>query len=196
MAPIDNDLIELSYLEVILGVDATQAAVRAQAISAASRAVHEWLARKVVYNPPPIVTLQESYDGGDTELVLNEFPVVLVSVLTEGGVAMVAGTDYEVLHEEGVILALPEGRVFTRGRRSITVTYQAGHTSYTAVPMSLQQATAEWAIYLLNHQRSSGLTEDTIGQCRKIYELLSRGHPPKHVATLLGPFRSLLVGRV
>ncbi len=198
---VHNNLIELSYLETILGVDASLVAIREQAIAAASSAVHKWLGRDIIYNPTPAQMQTQKYDGGHIDIIVNEWPlqsVGAVSSVVDGATTVLTeGTDFEVNLEEGVITALPEGSTFTTGRNRMSVLFTAGYSTYTEIPVGLQQGVAEWALYILNHQRSSGLVEDTIGQCRKLFEILSHGHPPKHVAALLAPYKALdIVGRV
>ncbi|MEW2442789.1 hypothetical protein [Micromonospora marina] len=108
----------------------------------------------------PVVPRQvvETHDGGSEALVLRRPPVLEVTAVTEGGVALTS--DAWAMSSAG-ILYRPAGR-WRDARGAVTVTYRAGRAS---VPASIRQAAKELlALHWRSQQGGNYSPFDTGGE--------------------------------
>ena len=110
----------------------------------------------------PIIqkTVVEYNDGGGEYIFLTTLPVVLVSAVTENGIALVSGTDYIYDPDLAAVRRLSENdpllaSIFKAGTMATRVVYTAGYgtqvrdganelTSVTSVPEDFKLATYVW----------------------------------------------------
>ena len=110
----------------------------------------------------PIIqkTVVEYNDGGGEYIFLTTLPVVLVSAVTENGIALVSGTDYIYDPDLAAVRRLSEtdsllASIFKAGTMATRVVYTAGYgvqvrdgsnelTSVTSVPEDFKLATYVW----------------------------------------------------
>ena len=110
----------------------------------------------------PIIqkTVVEYNDGGGEYIFLTTLPVVLVSAVTENGIALVSGTDYIYDPDLVAVRRLSENdplsaSIFKAGTMATRVVYTAGYgtqvrdganelTSVTSVPEDFKLATYVW----------------------------------------------------
>jgi len=107
-------------------------------------------------------TYSQTYDGGCSIIVLDNFPVETITSITEDGNAT---TDYTLYSEDGRIIKgtslhndLTTLAVFAGGLQGVTVNYTAGYTDSTGaipVPDDLKLALLKLAKFLISDQKTS-----------------------------------------
>jgi len=210
MAIRSDHLCTLAQLETILGTNAAEVAVREQAIDRATEAVHSWLDRKVIHNPALATSVTELLDvDSRTEvLFLNEWPVPVSLSLSEDSdrvfaTALTINVDYLLYADEGRVekiqgdgVSIKTGQdnsYFIPGRQTVKAIYTPGYTDLASVPLDINQGCLEWAIFVLNQQRASGMREATMSLKRLVF---TSSIPPPHVQTLLAPHRKIQVAGI
>lgn len=99
----------------------------------------------------------EIYGPGQGSIVLERRPVGSVVAITNDGTLMVAGTDYRVDLEKGIV-RLKSTASFSGVRDGVEVYYTAGYTSGT-LPFELKHAATVLAVAMFNRSKDQGLLE-------------------------------------
>lgn len=96
-------------------------------------------------------TVSESYNGGNSVLLLRQSPVLSITTVVENGTTLSA-SDYTVDPSSALLYrgTSTAGWSWIDGRQVVTVTYVAG---YTDPPQAAQQAVLELARHLWQTQR-------------------------------------------
>ncbi len=134
------------------------------AVRVAEEAVLGILGRDIAYVEDDEITL----DGSGTDaLLLPNFPVSDVFLVTVGGTELVADTDY-TLGPAGILYRL--GATWALGRANVAITYthgwgEIGSDSGNEVPMTIREAALSYArgIFEAGSTPSSGIAGETLG---------------------------------
>lgn len=215
MAVRADALCTLAQLELSIGVDTLELAKREQVIDNVTEAILDWTGRAIIHNPGLATVTTEFHDGEKDwdSIYTREFPISSVTslhddvdraygastLLTENTHFLVYGDEgrIQLIDSSGVsILTKREQGFFNPGFKNIRIIYVAGYTNNAAIPPSIRQACIEWCGFVLNHQASAGLLEDSISLCKKVFADVTNMGPPKHVQTLLNAHRSPMLGLV
>lgn len=139
-----GDLTTLAQVKAYGAISGTEADVLlATLISAASERIKRYLRRDLV---PATYTDQELDGPGTLALRLPQYPVTAISAVTLEGSAL-AGTDYSLEASSGLLYYTPGGgdpAPWPRGRRNVTVTYDAGFAALPADLMLAATITVVW----------------------------------------------------
>lgn len=215
MAVRADALCTLDQLELAIGVRTDELQKREQVIDNVTEAILDWTGRAIIHNPGLATVTTEFHDGEADwdQLFTREFPISSVTslhddvdrvygastLLTENTHFLVYADDgrIQLIDSSGInILTKREQGFFNQGFKNIRIVYVAGYTDNAAIPQSLIQACVEWCAFVLNHQASAGLIEDSISLCKKVFANVTRMGPPMHIKTLLNPHRSPMLGLV
>ena len=126
----------------------------------------------------------EKYDidsGTQNELVLNQFPVISVTYVTDAGGTIDTANYYTDL-EAGVIRLSNMGSFFTAGRQQVEVSYTAG---YAATPADLSYAASVLCVQHFNISRHAGIKKGIIGN----YQFELKGDLPAEVSRIIARYR-------
>jgi hypothetical protein len=141
-----------AWLEMDMAVTA-QDAVITRLIDSCSVYIESWLSRKIAQ-----AVYTEAYDGkGSNAITLAEYPITALTSVSIDGVAqvIVPNTEFNTVgaryHERQLVI---NGKVFSRGRGNVLVTYQAG---YATVPADIEQACIELVSLRLKNARKANL---------------------------------------
>lgn len=103
-------------------------------------------------------------DGnGRDRINLSESPIASITSLTIDGQAVLASTGWNVtgytVDNDGSHTLYLVGKAFSRGRRNVSVSYQAG---YAATPADLKQATVELVALKYRQKEVVGIESKTL----------------------------------
>lgn len=136
----------------------------------------------------------EYYDGSGTNtLILNQYPIITLTSLLEGGSALTTGQDASASPD---VLFYPEtGRlvrpwfIFLPYRNWYKATYTAG---YATVPADIIQATLDLSAIILREKDRVGLTQKTAGTQTVTYSRKL----PDHIREMIDGYADLTVGSI
>jgi hypothetical protein len=115
----------ITYADLGLAGDDALASLVEDLIEQASSIVDQYCGRDFDH----YADVSERHDGsGRRRLRLKGWPIISVTSVAVGGVALAEGVDYEVLPGPG-ILERVDGAVWPPGRRNISVTYSHGYAT-------------------------------------------------------------------
>lgn len=161
----------MTYIDVVdlgayMGIDTDALGWRGEfAVRAAEDAVAGVLDRTITLVEDDEVTL----DGtGTSSLLLQELPVIDVSLVTESGSVLTEDVDY-VVGEHGILYRVPPS-VWRKGVRNVGVTYSHGYSTIgdddgNEMPMVVREAALSYAkeIYEGGIAPPAGITSETLG---------------------------------
>ena len=115
----------ITYADLGLESEAALASLVEDLIEQASGIVDQYCGRDFALHE----AVNERYDGsGRLRLPLRGWPIISVTSVAVGGVALAEGVDYEVLPGGG-ILERVDGAVWPPGLRNVSVVYSHGYVS-------------------------------------------------------------------
>ena len=115
----------ITYADLGLESEAALASLTRDLIEQASSIVDQYCGRDFALHGD----VAERYDGsGRRRLRLKGWPIISVTSVAVGGVALAEGVDYEVLPGPGILERI-DGLVWPAGRRNIAVVYTYGFTT-------------------------------------------------------------------
>jgi len=131
--------------------------------------------------------VSERYDGsGRRRLRLKGWPIISVTSVAVGGVALAEGVDYEVLPGGGILERI-DGLVWPAGLRNVSVVYSYG---YVSPPTAITGVVEDLVIGALTHaarnRATKGASSMSMDGYSVAYSELSRmmGLAPEQMQTL------------
>jgi uncharacterized phiE125 gp8 family phage protein len=127
-----------------------------------------------------VATYHQRLDGpGDTYLLLPQYPIVSVTEIKVGSIAIAAESSdgdggYFVSDANAGIIFYPGG--FPKGTGNVQVTYQAGYdlpgdtaTSAPDLPFDIEQACIELVAHWFEHRDAAGIRSEDEGSVKFVH---------------------------
>ena len=173
----------ITYADLGLADDDALASLVEDLIEQASSIVDQYCGRDFDH----YADVSERHDGsGRRRLRLKGWPIISVTSVAVGGVALAEGVDYEVLPGPG-ILERVDGAVWPPGRRNISVTYSHGYaTSPGAITGIVEDLVAGALTHAARNRATKGASSMSMDGYSVAYSELSRmmGLAPEQMQTL------------
>ena len=173
----------ITYADLGLESEAALASLVEDLIEQASSIVDQYCGRDFALHED----VAERYDGsGRRRLRLKGWPIISVTSVAVGGVALAEGVDYEVLPGGGILERI-DGLVWPAGLRNVSVVYSHGYVSPPAAITGIVEDLVAGALtHAARNRATKGASSMSMDGYSVAYSELSRmmGLAPEQMQTL------------
>ena len=161
----------ITYADLGLESEAALASLTEDLIEQASGIVDQYCGRDFALHED----VAERYDGsGRLRLPLRGWPIISVTSVAVGGVALAEGVDYEVLSGGGILERI-DGLVWPAGLRNVSVVYSHGYVSPPGAIVSIVEDLVVGALtHAARNRATKGASSMSMDGYSVAYSELSR----------------------